>query len=76
MECIGRPDRDRLPGHGLNRAPDDLSAQIDGIAESMASSERALGDLRSGLLFDEEEAPSLLSEESDIVAPPPIPISE
>ena len=59
-----------------NRAPDDLSAQIDGIAESMASSERALGDLSSGLVFDEEEAPSLLAEESETIAPPPLPMSE
>ena len=62
-----------------NRAPEDLSAQIDGIAESMASSEAALGDLSSSLMFDEEEAPSLLSEESEeaeTTAPPPIPLSE
>ena len=60
----------------MNRASDDLSAQIDGIAESMASSERALGDLRSGLVFDEEETPSLLSDGSTTIGPPPIPLSE
>jgi phage shock protein A len=61
----------------MNRASDDLSAQIDGIAESMASSERALGDLRSGLVFDEEQTPALLTGESTTTSgPPPIPLSE
>lgn len=59
-----------------NRSPSDLSVQIDGIAESMASSERALGDLRSGLIIDEDKAPSLLSKEAETIAPPPLPVSE
>jgi hypothetical protein len=59
-----------------NRRPSDLSVQIDGIAESMASSERALGDLRSGLIIDEDKAPSLLSPEAETIAPPPLPLSE
>jgi len=59
-----------------NRAPSDLSVQIDGIAESMASSERALGALRSGLILDDDEAPSILSPQSDTIAPPPLPLSE
>jgi hypothetical protein len=53
-----------------SRAPDDLGIQIDSIAESMASSERALGDLRTDLLIDEDAPPSILD------APPPLPQNE
>ena len=55
-----------------NRARTDLSSHIDGIAESMASSERALGDLRSDLFLDDEKTPELLGS-SSLAAPPPIP---
>lgn len=55
-----------------NRAKTDLSAHIDGIAESMASSERALGDLRSDLFLDDEKTPELLGSAS-LASPPPIP---
>lgn len=55
------------------RAKTDLSTQIDSIAESMASSERALGDLRSDLFIDDEKTPELLSSSPIAAAPPPIP---
>jgi hypothetical protein len=56
-----------------SRASDDLSSHIDGIAESMASSERALGDLRSDIFLDDEETPELLGSASLPASPPPIP---
>jgi len=56
-----------------SRAKTNLSSQIDGIAESMASSERALGDLRSDIFLDDEKTPELLSSSPLAVAPPPIP---
>ena len=55
------------------RAQTELSSQIDGIAESMASSERALGDLRSDIFIDNEKTPELLSSTPLAAAPPPIP---
>lgn len=59
-----------------SRAPDDLGIQIDSIAESMASSERALGDLRSNLLIEDDAPPPLLSGALLTTAPPPLPASE
>ncbi len=59
-----------------SRAPDDLGIQIDSIAESMASSERALGDLRSTLLLEDEAPPPLLSGSLLGDSPPPLPLSE
>jgi len=54
-------------------APDDLGIQIDSIADSMASSERALGDLRSDLLTDTGAPPPILAA---AIRPPPLPLAE
>jgi hypothetical protein len=59
-----------------SRVPSDLGIQIDGIAESMASSEATLGDLTTGFDFDEDDVPSLVAEESGTMIPPPVPQSQ
>jgi hypothetical protein len=59
-----------------SRVPSDLGIQIDGIAESMASSEATLGDLTSGFDFDEDDVPSFVSVESETMIPPPLPQSQ
>ncbi len=58
------------------RAPSDLGIQIDSIAESMANSEATLGDLTTGLDFEDDEMPSLVSEEVESLIPPPLPQSQ